>query len=202
MATATTVRMEDAAAVNDCEVVRRFMAGDERAFDELVRRYQRRLLGFVVRMLEDQEQSEDVVQEAFVRVFRNIHRFDQSKKFSTWIYAIARNLARNELRKRSRCREVTFRTLAGDDDQGRPLEWADPEPGPDELFRRRGLRGRVEEAVALLPERHRVVFVLRELEGRSYGEIAAISGCKVGTVKSRLNRAREHFAQVVAPMID
>lgn len=202
MATATTVSIQETVAPNDCEVVQRFLAGDERAFNELVRRYQQRLLRFVNRMIGDWERSEDLVQEVFVRVFRSIQGFDQSRKFSTWVYTIARNVARTELRKRSKSREVLFQTLSGDDDSGPPLEWTDPSSGPDELYRKRHLRATVEEAVEMLPERYRTIFVLRELEDRTYEEIAEITNLRLGTVKSRLNRARQHFAEVVAPMID
>lgn len=202
MATATTVSIQETVAPNDYEVVQRFLAGDERAFNELVRRYQQRLLRFVNRMIGDWERSEDLVQEVFVRVFRSIQGFDQSRKFSTWVYTIARNVARTELRKRSKSREVLFQTLSGDDDSGPPLEWTDPSSGPDELYRKRHLRATVEEAVEMLPERYRTIFVLRELEDRTYEEIAEITNLRLGTVKSRLNRARQHFAEVVAPMID
>lgn len=202
MATANTIRIQETAAPNDCQVVQRFLAGDERAFNELVGRYQGRLLRFVNRMIGDWERSEDLVQEVFVRVFRSIQAFDQSRKFSTWVYAIARNVARTELRRRSTSREVLFQTLEGDDDSGPPLDWSDPSPGPDELYRKRHLQATVEEAVEMLPERYRAVFVLREMEERSYEEIAEITCLNVGTVKSRLNRARQHFAEVVAPMID
>lgn len=199
MATASTIRIEETTDASDCQVVQRYLAGDERAFDELVRRYQGRLLRFVHRMIGDLERSEDLVQEAFVRVFQHVHRFDQSKKFSTWVYTIARNLARSELRNSSNRVEVLCQNFAEEDD---PMEWADPSPGPDELYRKRRLRETVEDAVAMLPEKYRAVFVLRELEGRSYEEIAEIADCPVGSVKSTLNRARQHFAQVVAPMVD
>lgn len=202
MATAGTIRIEDTAKTSDCEVVQRYLAGDERAFDELVRRYQGRLLRFVNRMIGDLERAEDLVQEAFVRVFQNVHRFDQSKRFSTWVYTIARNLARSELRKRAYNKEVLFQALESPDDEGPPLEWADPSPGPDELYRKRRLQETVEDAVAMLPEEYRSIFVLRELEGRSYDEIAEIMDCPRGSVSSGLNRARQHFAQIVAPMID
>lgn len=203
MATTNTIRIQETVAPNDCEVVQRFLAGDEQAFNELVRRYQARLLRFVNRMIGDWERSEDLVQDIFVRVFRSIEGFDQSRKFSTWVYAIARNVARTELRRRSKSREVLFQTLEGDDDSGWTMDyWSDPSPGPDELYRKRRLQATVEEAVEMLPERYRAVFVLRELEERSYEEIAEIADLNVGTVKSRLNRARQHFAEIVAPMID
>ncbi|MEZ4415538.1 MAG: sigma-70 family RNA polymerase sigma factor [Gemmatimonadota bacterium] len=191
------------AQLSDSDVVRAFLAGDERAFGELVERYDQRLLNFVYRTVGDRERAQDLVQETFVRVYRHLHRFDQTKKFSTWIYTIAGNLAKNELRNRSRNPLVLFQTIKKNwDADHRPLEWEDPKLKPDDLYRKRFLREKVEEAVAELPEHHREVFVLRELEGKTYEEIAEITDCNLGTVKSRLNRARNNFARIVAPMID
>src|SRR3979490_3581221 len=96
-----TVR-EKLRAMEDAEIVASFLEGEERAFQELVERYQTRLLNFIYRTIGDREKAEDLVQEVFIRVFRHLHRFDQTKKFSTWIYTIASNLAKNELRNRSR----------------------------------------------------------------------------------------------------
>lgn len=189
--------------MTDSEVVQASLDGDPRAFGELVQRYDQRLLNFVYRTIGDRERGQDLVQETFVRVYRHLHRFDQSKKFSTWIYTIASNLAKNELRNRSRNPLVLFQTLKKNwDADHRPLEWEDTQYKPDDLFRKRHLREKVEEAVAQLPEHHRIVFVLRELEGKTYEEIADITGCNLGTVKSRLNRARNNFAHIIAPMID
>ena len=194
---------EELSALNDSQVVQRFLEGEERAFGELVRRYDGRLVNFVHRTVGDRERAQDLVQETFVRVYRHIQRFDQSKKFSTWIYTIASNLAKNELRNRSRNPLILFQTIKKNwDADHRPLEWEDDRPKPDDLYRRRHLKEIVEKAVAELPEHHRVVFVLREIDGRSYEEIAEISNTNLGTVKSRLNRARNNFAQIVAPMID
>jgi RNA polymerase sigma-70 factor (ECF subfamily) len=188
---------------DDPHVVQSFLDGDARAFTELVMRYQTRLLNFVYRTIGDRERAEDLVQEVFVRVYRHLHRFDQSKKFSTWIYTIASNLAKNELRNRSRNPLVLFQTIKKQwDDDHRPLQFEDPRERPDDLFRKRHLRELVEWTVSQLPEHHRVVFVLRELEGKSYEEISDITGCNLGTVKSRLNRARNNFAAVIAPLLD
>jgi RNA polymerase sigma-70 factor (ECF subfamily) len=189
--------------LTDSQVVQAFLDGEQRAFGELVRRYDNRLVNFVYRTVGDRERAQDLVQETFVRVYRHLHRFDQSKKFSTWIYTIASNLAKNELRNRSRNPLVLFQTLKQNwDADHRPLEWEDTQFKPDDLFRKRFLREKVEAAVDQLPEHHRVVFVLRELQGKTYEEIAEITGCNLGTVKSRLNRARNNFAQIVAPMVD
>ncbi len=180
-----------------------YLAGRKRAFDELVDRYQKRLLNFVYRTIGDRERAEDLVQEVFIRVHRHLHRFDQSKKFSTWIYTIASNLAKNELRNRSRSPLVLFQTIKKNwEADHRPLQFEDRNHRPEDLYRKRQLRELVEASVAQLPEHHRVVFVLRELEGKSYEEIAEITGCNLGTVKSRLNRARNRFAQIIGPQLD
>src|SRR5438270_7085964 len=187
-------------AMDDAEVVTSFLGGEERAFQELVERYQTRLLNFIYRTIGDREKAEDLVQEVFIRVYRHLHRFDRSKKFSTWIYTIASNLAKNELRNRSRNPLVFFQTIRKNwQDDDRPLQFEDTNSRPDDLYRRRHLRSLVEASVARLPEHHRQVFILRELEGKSYEEIAEITNCNLGTVKSRLNRARNAFAQIIEP---
>jgi RNA polymerase sigma-70 factor, ECF subfamily len=190
----------DLKAKDDAGLVTAYLAGEQRAFDELVTRYQTRLLNFVYRTIGDRERSEDLVQEVFVRVYRHLHRFDRSKKFSTWIYTIASNLAKNELRNRSRNPLVLFQAIRQNwQDDDRPVQFEDSASRPDDLFRKRHLRELVEDAVAKLPGHHRQVFVLRELEGKSYEEIAEITECNLGTVKSRLNRARNAFAALIEP---
>ena len=187
-------------ALDDSDLVSAFLGGEERAFQELVERYQTRLLNFIVRTIGDRERGEDLVQEVFIRVYRHLHRFDRSKKFSTWVYTIAANLAKNELRNRSRNPLVFFQAIRKSwQDEERPLQFEDLSSRPDDLYRKRHLRELVEAIVAQLPEHHRQVFVLRELEGKSYVEIADITGCNLGTVKSRLNRARNSFAAIIEP---
>lgn len=179
------------------------MAGDPRAFGEIVRRYQPRLIGFVTRMIRDRDRAEDLVQESFVRAYRHLHRFDRTRKFSTWVYTIASNLAKNELRNRQRSPLVYFQTLSANrEDDARPLEFEDHSSRPDRLCHNRHLRQAVDATVARLSPAHREVFVMRELEGRSYEEIAETTRTRLGTVKSRLNRARAHFAELIEPLID
>ena len=198
-----TVIREQLRSMDDSAVVGAFLGGEERAYGELVDRYQSRLLNFVFRTIGDRERAEDLVQEVFIRVYRHLHRFDRSKKFSTWIYTIASNLAKNELRNRSRNPLVLFQTLRGNAaDDDRPLQFEDSSMRPDDMYRKRHLKALVDQATAQLPEHHRQVFVLRELEGKSYEEIAEITHCNLGTVKSRLNRARNSFADIIAPWID
>jgi RNA polymerase sigma-70 factor, ECF subfamily len=182
-------------ALSDEQLVTSHLEGNPFAFDELFARYRDRLTGFIARKTGDSDRAQDLVQEAFIRVTRHLHRFDTSKKFSTWVYTIASNLSKNELRNRSRSPIVLFQKLTnGWDDDHRPLEFEDASLRPDDLFRKRHLRRLVEDTVEELPEHHRLVFRLRELEGKSYEEIAEITGVNLGTVKSRLHRARNSFA--------
>jgi len=188
---------------DNAQLVAAHLAGDVRAFQELVLRYRSRLINFVGRMIGDRERAEDLVQEAFIRVHRHLHRFDPTKKFSTWIYTIASNLAKNELRNRGRSPLVYGDTLRTAAEEGpRPLQFEDPTTRPDAMYASRHLRELVEVTVAGLSPHHREVFVLRELEGRSYEEIATLTRCNLGTVKSRLNRARNAFAERIAPYLD
>jgi RNA polymerase sigma-70 factor (ECF subfamily) len=188
--------------LDDGVLVSEYLSGQSRAFDAIVDRYQTRLLNFIYRTVGDRERAEDLVQEVFIRVHRHLARFDRTKKFSTWIYTIASNLAKNELRNRSRNPLVLFQAITqGWEDEERPLEFEDTSSRPDDLFRKRHVRSLVENTVAQLPEHHRQVFVLRELEGRSYEEIAEITHCNLGTVKSRLNRARSSFAEIIEPAL-
>ncbi len=178
--------------LDDGRLAQQHLEGDPQAFGALVDRYQTRLLNFINRTIADRERAEDLVQEAFIRVSRHLHRFDRTKKFSTWIYTIASNLAKNELRSRSRNPLVLER----------PLEFEDPTARPDDLFRKSHLADNVARCVGQLPGSLRDVFVLRELEGKTYQDIAEITGCNVGTVKSRLNRARSSFAQLIKPLLE
>jgi RNA polymerase sigma-70 factor (ECF subfamily) len=188
--------------LEDTDLVNAFLAGETRSFDVLVERYQTRLLNFVYRIVGDRERAEDLVQEVFIRVYRHLARFDRSKKFSTWIYTIASNLGKNELRNRSRNPLVLFTSITqGWEDEERPLEFEDTSSRPDDLFRKRQVKELVEQSVAQLPQHHKEVFVLREIEGRSYEEIAEITHCNLGTVKSRLNRARSSFAEIIEPAL-
>ena len=190
-------------ALSDEELVIAHLHGRNGAFEDLYRRYRDRLVHFVTRKTGDGDQAQDLVQEAFIRVTRHLHRFDTSKKFSTWVYTIASNLSKNELRNRSRNPLVLFQRLTNTwDDDHRPIQFEDFRMRPDDLYRKRFLRRLVEDTVQELPEHHRLVFQLRELEGKSYEEISEITGVNLGTVKSRLHRARNSFAQRIEPFLN
>jgi len=189
--------------LSDEQLVAAHLRGRPGAFQDLYDPYRDRLVHLITRKTGDPDRAQDLVQEAFIRVTRHLHRFDTSKKFSTWVYTIASNLSKNELRNRSRSPLVLFQRLTSNwDDDHRPLQFEDYSMRPDDLYRKRYLRHLVEEMVNELPEHHQLVFRLRELEGKSYEEIAEITGVNLGTVKSRLHRARNSFAQRIEPFLN
>jgi RNA polymerase sigma-70 factor (ECF subfamily) len=171
----------------DSDLTQRHLEGDPQAFGVLVDRYQTRLLNFIHRTIGDRERAEDLVQEVFIRGFRHLHRLDQTKTFSTWIYTVAANLAQNELR--SRRNPVVFHL---------PLECADADVRPDDVFHRGGMADRVAQRVRRLARSLGSVFVFREFAGKSYPDITAIAGRSLRSVKSRLIRAWTPDAQARA----
>ncbi|MFW6193364.1 MAG: RNA polymerase sigma factor [Gemmatimonadota bacterium] len=203
LADAPDARLDELEDLTDEELVLRHLDEDGLAFQVLVERYRGPLLGWLTRRLGSRSEAEDLVQRTFMRVYQHLHRFDPERKFSTWLYTIAGNLAKNVYRSRSRDPIVLFQALAADEDgDERPLQWADETYLPDEMAERRDLREAVERAVEALPDHYRTVFELREREGRSYEEIAEATGLKLGTVKSRLSRARRRFADTLAEDLD
>ncbi len=189
--------------VPDEELVLLHYEGRPDAFRELYHRYEKRLSRFILRRTGNPERADDVLQETWVRVVRHLDWFDTQRKFSTWIFTITANLCKNELRNRARSRMVPFRALESREDaDSRPLEFEDNSMTPDRLFQKRETRRLVEEAVEGLSENHQRVFRLRELKGKSYQELAEILGIQLGTVKSRLHRARAEFAERIRPLVD
>jgi RNA polymerase sigma-70 factor, ECF subfamily len=199
----TEIRRAPLAELDDGQLVAAHLDGRPGAFTELYERYRGKLVHFIARKTGDRDRAEDLVQEAFIRVTRHLHRFDQTKKFSTWIYTICSNLAKNELRNRSRNPLVLFQKLTTHwETEHRPLQFEDSSMRPDDMYRKRHLRELVELTVDRLPEHHRLVFRMREMEGKSYEEIAELTGVNLGTVKSRLHRARTSFAELIQPHVN
>ena len=177
--------------LRDEELMYCYACGDANAFDEIVSRYGRRLCEFAFRMLRDAGRAEDVVQEAFVRVHLYAGRYKYgAAKFSTWIYKITRNLAISELRKMGRRREdATAEAVAGGE-------------APEQAVLRGEFNAALQAALAALPADQRTAFVLREIQGMPYDEIARVEGVRIGTVRSRLNRARNALARALGPYLD
>lgn len=168
------------------------LAGDEDAFAELVSRYRNQITSYIYRMTSDYDGAVDLAQETFLRVYRAAGRYQSTYAFSTYIYRIATNLAISELRKRKRRRLVSLTGLlaSGDGQEVRDFDAPDERPLQDVTLVDSEKRAVVKRAISTLPEKYRAPLVLRDVEGKSYEEIARILRTSEGTVKSRINRAR------------
>lgn len=174
----------------DEELILAFQGGDEKSFDEIVNRYRDPLFNFVARLLGDSFFSEDVVQETFVRVYRNKHRYHQVAKFSTWIYTIASNLAKTELRRR-KVRNFFSISSKGEDEKDYDLvdQHTDIERDVDSLIKSEMIL----KEINALPYHFKEAVLLRDVQDLSYEEIAQILDVPLGTVKSRVNRGRSRL---------
>jgi RNA polymerase sigma-70 factor, ECF subfamily len=187
--------------LTDEQLFRCYTDGDADVFRILVERYEPRIQGFLRKRLNDEERVEDLTQDTFLRIHRARESYDPSRKFSTWIHTIANNLLKNEFRNRSRRRETTFSDLRPETSTtgapSRPLEFEARGADPEREAYRSELREAIDTAIERMDEHHRVPFVMREVEDLSYEEIAEAIGIPVGTVKSRLNRARNAFRSLL-----
>lgn len=188
------VRAEEAVGeMTDHGLLEATKTGDDAAFAELVRRYRNQITNYVYRMTNDYDLGVDLAQETFMRVYAAADRYQTSYAFSTYIYRIATNLAISELRRRKRRRLVSLSSFFGErESPSDTCELDIPDKGAlqDVTFVEDERRAAVARAIATLPEKYRAPLVLRDVEERSYDEIARILGMNEGTVKSRINRAR------------
>jgi RNA polymerase sigma-70 factor (ECF subfamily) len=180
-------RAQQGSQPTDEELIARFQNGDAYAFDLLVRRYKDPLLNFIYRFLGDLVESEDIVQETFYRVYKNKHYYKEVAKFSTWIYTIAGNLAKTELRRRKRRKVFSIHKETAAEKE---LELPDLKSDPEKEVNTVVTEKIIQKAITSLPEKFRQVIVLRDIQGFSYEEISSIIKVPLGTVKSRVNRAR------------
>jgi RNA polymerase sigma-70 factor (ECF subfamily) len=176
---------------SDHELLAAIQGGNELAFEEIVRRYSNPIINFVFRMLDDYERSKDLAQETFVRIYTSADRYQATYNFSTYIYRIASNLAISELRLRKR-RKLIPLLSSFTDDRGETIEMDLPDLGPlqDASLIDNERRSAVSRAITSLPIKYRTPVVLRDIEGLSYEDIAETLKLSPGTVKSRINRAR------------
>jgi RNA polymerase sigma-70 factor (ECF subfamily) len=175
----------------DLGLVQRVQRGDKSAFDLLVRKYQHKVIKLVTRYMRDPADAEDVAQEAFIKAYRALPQFRGDSAFYTWLYRIAINTAKNAIVSRDRS-PVDFDLDMQNIEESNSMQarLADPET-PLSLLQTEEIRTTVNQAIEALPEDLRTAIVLRELEGLSYEEIAQAMECPVGTVRSRIFRARE-----------
>ena len=164
-----------------------FQAGDENAYIVLVNRYKDKLINFIYHYLKDSESAEDVVQETMIKLYQKKHYYKEIAKFSTWLYTIAKNLANTELRKRKN-RKTTLLSQFSNDDKTYEIPSDDLEIG--QQVQTDVVNEIIKDAVNQLSEKFKIVIILRDIQEISYEEISEIIGVPIGTVKSRINRAR------------
>ncbi len=186
---------------NDQQLVQRVQKGDKAAFDLLVRKYQHRVLKLVSRFVNDAAEAEDVAQEAFLKAYRALPAFRGDSAFYTWLYRIAINTAKNTLVSNRR-RPIDFDLDLQDPEQHDRQALLKDADTPEGVLLTDEIRGVVERALEQLPDDLRTAIVLRELEGLSYEEIAEAMDCPVGTVRSRIFRAREAIDKKLKPLLD
>lgn len=194
-----------AAPDSDLPLVERARAGDQHAFALLVHKYQRRIERLITRMVRDTDLVQDIAQETFLRAYRALHQFRGDAQFYTWLYRIAVNTAKKallELKRDPVVYENAMSPAAEEDETFRPEQEPTSTETPEAELAAREVAAAVQAAVAALPEDLREALLLREIEGLSYDEIAAAMGTPIGTVRSRIFRAREAVSARVRPLLE
>lgn len=188
--------------LQDEVLMEHIVRGSEAAFATLVDRYRGRIINLVCRFINDRDRAQEIAQEVFLRIYVHRERYRPSGKFSTWMYTIAVNLAKNEIRRRVRARHIVsldgLLEVAGDSSRF----VADRGPGPDRRLRQREVQEWVGKALAELPDKYREVIVLRDVQQLSYEEIEKVLGIPGGTVRSRINRARSALQEQLSGLVE
>ncbi len=187
---------------SDNELVQRYLAGEEDAFYSLVSKYKNPITNFITRIIGNYDQAVDLTQETFLRVYKSLGSYRSDYQFSTWIYRIASNLAIDELRWRKR-RGLFGRQNASREEPEKETapeeQLADTRRSADEVLADMQYRKLIQEAIQTLPPAYRTVFVLNAVEEMDYEKIGQVLGCSLGTVKSRLHRAKSLLQKKLAP---
>jgi len=179
--------------LTDGELIAKAIRGREDGFEELVRRYQRPITGYVYRMLNNYDASLDVTQEVFIKVYNSLERYSSEYKFSTWLYRIAHNAAIDYMRRNS----VSQQSIEAENADGSyQLQIESPKPTPEQDREQSEWRTEIEAVVKCLPTVYRELILLRHTQDLSYDEIAEVTNLPLGTVKNRLFRAREMMREM------
>ena len=190
--------------LTDEELILQVQKGNNVCFDILVDRFKLRLFNYLFRMVGDRDEAEEIAQETFVKAYIHADKYKTIAKFSTWLYTIGTNLVRNRIRSKKRAPQIFSLWGRGrdSDEDDRQIDLEDPKRGPDRVFNDVQLSEVINDAIQKIPEKYRTSFVLREINQLSYEEIAAATGLKLGTVRSRINRARNYFRKLVEPVLE
>ncbi len=190
---------------SDRMLVARTVAGDSHAFELLVLKYQRRIQRLIGRMVRDVDLVDDIAQETFIRAYRALHQFRGDAQFYTWLYRIAVNTAKKalmDLKRDPTVSEAAFRTSDDEDETSRAGNEPTTDETPESVLAAKEIGAMVNAAMEALPSDLREALVLREIEGLSYEEIAMAMNCPIGTVRSRIFRAREAVSTRIRPLLE
>ncbi len=185
--------MEPRDQLPDEELMLRCRDDDLASFEILLNRYKRPLLNYIYRFIGDRQTAEDIFQETFLKIFKNRATYEHKAKFSTFAYTIATNLSINELKKRKLRKHLPLREEMDGSEEEMGIELSDNGEGPEEIYQRSQREILVKEALQKLPEKQRTVLILSYYEGMPYEEIAKVMKCSIGTVKSRVHRAKKQL---------
>ncbi|HET6349956.1 MAG TPA: sigma-70 family RNA polymerase sigma factor [Candidatus Krumholzibacteria bacterium] len=180
----------------DIQLVARCRAGDERAFRALLEKYERAVFSICLRMVRNRDEAADLAQEAFIKVFGSLDKYNPAYAFSSWLFKITSNLCIDHLRKRRITTFAMDEPVEGEKGEY-TRQYVAPDLPPDETFSRDEKMRRLEEGIAALPEHYRIMLVLRHQEDMSYEEIAESLSIPLGTVKARIHRAREMLKSIL-----
>ena len=196
---------EPPASDSDLMLVQRTVAGDQKAYGLLVVKYRRRIERLIGRMVRDAELVEDIAQETFIRAYRALHQFRGDAQFYTWLYRIAVNTAKKalvDLKRNPVISENAMRSNSEEDETSYTDNELTSDETPETVLAAKEIAATVNAAMEALPEDLRQAVTLREIEGLSYEEIAEVMGCPIGTVRSRIFRAREAISAKVRPLLE
>jgi len=180
----------------DNALIERVLSGDDSAFEEIVSRYQKRIFSLCFRMCNNEQDTLDLSQEVFLRVYHNLRNFKGTSSFSTWIYRIASNICIDHLRKAKKVKIVSL-TPASEDDDTPSFDLPDDTYSPEERYGKKEVAEAIERALTYLSPDHRRIIVLRDINQLSYEEIGDILELEPGTVKSRISRARNQLRKIL-----
>jgi RNA polymerase sigma-70 factor (ECF subfamily) len=186
----------------DAALMLRVKRGDRAAFASLVEKYKQPVMNFIFRSLRDETEAEDLAQNVFLQVYKSRDRYERTAKFSTWLFTIARNLCLNEIRRRSRHPAESLEEMHAEHEDQPQRQYEDKKVSlPTENILHRELAGKIEEALADLPENQRTAILLCRQDELSYEEIAEILGCSLSATKSLIHRGRETLKEKLKPYL-
>jgi RNA polymerase sigma-70 factor (ECF subfamily) len=185
----------------DAELVKRVQAGDVGAFDVLVQKYQHKVINLVGRFVSDQTECQDIAQDSFIKAYRAIHNFRGDSQFYTWLYRIAANTAKNYLASRAR-KSPGYTVDVADAEHFEGESGLKEYANPENLLLTEEIKATIFSAIEKLPEDLKSAITLRELDGLSYEEIAEVMDCPIGTVRSRIFRARDVIDKELRPLLE